>query len=312
MYRFLGISKQVVHSLKKRQLLFDQELSLLVQEVDAIREEHPGCGLEKIYYSLAPKLIGRDKFIEIFMDLGYRIKKVKNYCRTTYPSHINYPNLIEGMIVHEPFQVIQSDITYFDLKGKFYYIIFIVDVYTREILSHKVSSHMRAEANIEALKDALKKIDKKEKNIIHHSDRGTQYGSNAYRQILINNGIGVSMGLIAQDNAFAERVNGTIKNEYLKRWIIENEKDLKQKTKKAVSNYNEKRIHNSLRKRISPSEFKKTLVNLTTQKRPMVIIYAEGNKEIKKAFSHLDFCPKKEPLAHNCPYGKWGVNENIN
>lgn len=303
LYRFLGLSKQAVHRYRKRQEKFDLELAELVPLVDLIRREHPGCGVEKMYCSLQPKLMGRDKFIEIFMSLGYGLKRVKNYCRTTYPSHINYPNLIAGMIINRPYQVIQSDITYFDLKGKFYYIIFIIDVYTREILSHKASSHMRAEANIIALEQAIKKMEISHESLIHHSDRGSQYGCTEYREILIKKGIKISMGLIAQDNAFAERINGTIKNEYLKRWLIKDEEDLKIKTKKAVEHYNKSRKHRAFKNKYSPLEFKKTLLNLKTQKRPMVIIYAEGNKEIKKASSHLDFCPKKEPQDHNCPIG---------
>ena len=188
----------------------------------------------------------------------------------------------------------------------FYYLIFIIDVYTREVLSYNVSSNMRAEANKIALEKAIKKMDIESGSLIHHSDRGSQYGSVEYRSILESKGINISMGIIAQDNAYAERINGTIKNEYLKRWLIKDEKDLRIKTDKAVKHYNKQRKHRAFKNKYSPLEFKETLLNLKTQKRPMVIIYAEGNKEIKLAFSQLDFCPKKEPQAHNCPI----VNKN--
>lgn len=245
--------------------------------------------------------MGRDKFCEIFMDLGYRIQTIKNFRRTTIPTHLNYPNLIEGMMVTRPNQVWQSDITYFDVEGKFYYIVFIIDVYTREIIGYNVSDNMRKESNIKALKMAFKQIKYEDViNLIHHSDRGSQYGSKAYKKMLIDAGIKLSMGLIAQDNAYAERVNGTIKNEYLKLWHINDLKTLEVKTKKAVEHYNTKRQHDSL-KRKTPKEFKNYLLNLDTQKRPMVIIYAEGNYKVKVALSHHDFNPKKEPQAHNCP-----------
>lgn len=121
------------------------------------------------------------------------------------------------MEVTKPHQVLQSDITYFYLNDDSYYIVFILDVYTRKIIGYNVSSNMRHESNIKALKMALKQIDLKERsNMIHHSDRGSQYGSKAYVKILNDSGIKISMGLKAQDNAFAERINGTIKNEYLK------------------------------------------------------------------------------------------------
>ena len=132
-------------------------------------------------------------------------------------------------------------------------------------------------------------------------DRGSQYGSKEYIKLLKDNEIKVSMGMIAQDNAFAERVNGTIKNEYLKLWHIPDLKTLEKKTRQAVNHYNEKRLHQAFKNEYSPMEFKKSLLNLKTQERPMVIIYAEGNYKVKVASSHLDFNPREEPLAHNCP-----------
>ena len=71
---------------------------------------------------------------------------------------------------------------------------------------------MRATDNISALKMALKK-GKSPK--IHHSDRGSQYVSKEYVRLLEINGTKVSMGKTAQDNAYAERINRTIKEEYL-------------------------------------------------------------------------------------------------
>lgn len=274
----------------------------LVNQADIIREDHPGCGVEKIYRVLKPKFMGRDKFYEIFMDLGYRVRTLKNYRRTTIPTHLNYPNLIEGMEVTSPYQVLQSDITYFYLNENFYYIVFIIDVYTRKIMGYSVSDNMRHESNLRALKMALKKIESaKRVNMIHHSDRGSQYGSNPYVKMLKDSGIKISMGLKAQDNAYAERINGTIKNEYLKLWKIENFKELKIKTKKAVNHYNQKRSHSSLPKGMTPNKFDENLLNLETQERPTVIIYADGNSKVKVVSSHHEFMTQEKPLAHNCP-----------
>ncbi len=298
----LGISKQAVHQSRERQQRFDMELNDLAGQVDVIREDHPGCGLEKLYKTLKPQTMGRDKFCEIFMELGYRVRKIKNYTRTTIPFWYNYPNLIEGMVVTKPFQVLQTDITYFDIDGKFYYLVFIIDVYTREILGYSVGDNMRVECNIRALKMALKKIPKHHLDtMIHHSDRGSQYGADEYVKLLTDIGVKISMGMKAQDNAYAERVNGTIKNEYLKLWYIPDFKTLKSKTRQAINHYNEKRLHQAFKNEYSPGEFKKSLLHLETQERPMVIIYAEGNYKVKVASSHLDFNPREEPQAHNCP-----------
>jgi len=273
----------------------------LIVKVDKLRSEHPGCGVEKMYKTLKPDFVGRDKFIDIFMSLGYRLKKVKNYVRTTIPTHLKYPNLIEGMNVIRKNQVWQTDITYFYLNGNFYYIIFIIDVYTRKIVAHKVSDNMKAQANILTLKSAIKQQNNSLENLIHHSDRGSQYVANDYIKILKDNNVSISMGLKAQDNAYAERVNGIIKNEYLKGWKIKSFTDLKRKLNKAVKHYNEKRSHSSLLNELSLVKFEKYLLNLGSQERPKVIIYAEGKCKTKEASSLLSFKPREEPQTHNCP-----------
>src|SRR5690554_1594694 len=179
-YKELGISKQAVHQSRKRQIKFDNELEDLVKHADLLKEEHPGCGVEKMYYTLMPKYMGRDKFCEIFLSLGYGVKKIKNYRRTTYPANMSYPNLIEGIQLTRPSQVVQSDITYFYLHDNFYYLTFIIDVYTREIVGYNVADHLRTEATVSALSKALKTMNFNSGELIHHSDRGSQYASNAY------------------------------------------------------------------------------------------------------------------------------------
>ena len=160
---------------------------------------------------------------------------------------------------------------------------------------------MRAEANIFALKQAIKKQKTSLEGLIHHSDRGGQYVDKTYLRLLEINRIIVSMGLKAQDNSYAERINGTIKNEYLKRWKIKTFSDLKRKLGKAVKHYNEKRFHSSLPNNLSPVNFEKSLLDLYSQKRPKVIIYAEGkNKHFEPRWLEM-FKQEEEPQAHNCP-----------
>jgi putative transposase len=300
-YTIAGISKQAVHQQNKRQDLFESRLSDLLLEVDELRSEHPGCGVEKIYNTIQPDWLGRDKFIEIFMELGYRVKHHKNYIRTTVPAHFKYPNLIQGMQVVKQNQVWQTDITYIKVGSDYYYLVFIVDVYTRRILGYSVSDHMRAEANINALRMALKNCGGTIHGLIHHSDRGSQYIDKEYTRILTDNGAYISMGEKAQDNAYAERVNGIIKNEYLVYKEIKSFNQLRTEVKKAVGHYNTKRIHRSLPGRSTPIDFEKSLLGLHKQKRPRVIIYAEGNGKIKASYGHLDFIVEKEPQCPCCP-----------
>lgn len=300
-YKVAGISKQAFHKQQKREKLFDCRLAELVLEADELKTEHPGCGVEKMYYTLQPDWLGRDKFIELFMELGYRVKTHKNYIKTTIPAHFKYPNLIQGMQVWDKNQIWQTDITYIKVADRYYYLVFIIDVYTRRILGYAVSDHLRAEANIKALCMAIKNAGGSIQGLIHHSDRGSQYIDSEYTSLLENKGAHISMGEKAQDNAYAERVNGIIKNEYLAYKKIKTFSQLKAQVKRAVKHYNNRRKHRSLPTRCTPVEFEEKLLGLYRQKRPTVIIYAEGNSKIREALSPLDFMPEKEPLAHICP-----------
>jgi transposase InsO family protein len=296
-----GISRQAVSQNFKQESVFNEKLTGLITEVDILRGEHPGCGVEKMYYTLKPGWLGRDKFIELFMELGYGVRRHRNYKRTTMPVNSQYKNLIQGLMVQDRNIVWQTDITYYQIGDRYYYIVFIIDVYTKRILGFCASNHMRAEANLMALKMAMVQSIGSLKRLIHHSDRGGQYIAKSYVGLLNKAGIQISMGAKAQDNAYAERINGTIKNEYLKYWKPKNLTELRQMLKKAVKHYNNKRIHNELPGKISPVQFEKSFLDLNSQKRPTVIIYAEGNYKIKVASSHFDFKPKEGTLAYNCP-----------
>ena len=251
LYKYVGITRQAIDQYRHRQDVFDNRVLCLLSEAEELRKEHPGCGLEKMYYTLNPPFIGRDRFIELFMDLGFRIKKRINYKRTTYAVASKYTNLIKGLVISAPSVVWQSDITYYDVNDKFYYVVFIIDVYTKIIVGYTVSDNMRATANLKALEMALVSY---KAPLIHHSDRGGQYIYTEYIQLLEANNCKISMCKSSQDNAYAERINRTIKEEYLDHWKPSDYKQLNIDTKRAVEHYNNKRIHNNL-ERIKPTAF---------------------------------------------------------
>jgi len=273
LYKTIGVSKQAVYQYAKRQLIFDTNVSQLVTEAEELREEHPGCGVEKMYDALKPDFIGRDRFVEMMMDLGFRIKRKKNYRRTTISSKIYYPNLIKGLEVNRPSGIWQSDITYIPIGGKHYYAVFIIDVYTKKIVGYQLSDHMRATANIKALQMALRSHPPP---TIHHSDRGSQYTYRGYIDLLKHHKSKISMALSAQDNAYAERINRTIKEEYLDYWKPKTFTQLKRCVRKAVENYNNQRPHNNLGK-ISPLEYEKRWSKIERNLKPKITIF---NNEI--------------------------------
>jgi transposase InsO family protein len=163
----------------------------------------------------------------------------------------------------------QSDITYYYVGERFYYVVFIIDVYTKKIVGYQQSNHMRATANIQAMQMALKV---NEAPMIHHSDRGSQYIYNEYIKLLRTNSCEISMALSAQDNAYAERINKTIKEEYLDFWKPKTFEELKKYLEKAVNQYNNIRPHNHLGK-LSPIDFEKKWFNNSLITKPIFTIF---------------------------------------
>lgn len=301
LYEVVGLSEQAVSQYAKRQLLrmsYYMELRMLVL---TYRKSHPGSGLRRIYDQLSPSQIGRDRFIRAMEELGLARKAKKNRKRTTIPGFLQFPNKIKGLLVHRENQVWQTDITYFQINLKDYYIIFIIDIYTKVIKSYKVSESMHAYHNLVCLQQAIKKNKGRILGLIHHSDRGSQFTSLEYLDLIMTNDIIISMALKGQDNAYAERINGTIKNEYLRYRNIETFAQLKRWAKQAVQHYNTVRHHQHLPKGMTPQSFTEKLLTLRYQERPKVIVYADGNSAIREDNVFLNSLTKKDRQDHICP-----------
>ncbi len=177
--------------------------------------------------------------------------------------------MIKGKEINAPNEIWQSDITYIEVGKRFYYVVFIIDVYTKKIVGYNVSDSLRAEANVKALKMALKMNNAPR---IHHSDRGSQYIYKPYIELLKSNNSLISMGLIAQDNAYAERINRTIKEEYIEYWKPKDYQQLKRYISKAVNNYNSKRGHQNINN-MAPIEFENYWNNLSENHKPKITIF---------------------------------------
>ena len=269
LYQSIGISKQAVHQYNSRQVHFDHKVEQLVRQAEQLRKTHPGCGVEKMYQTLKPDFIGRDRFVELFMDLGFGLKKQRNRKRTTYAGKYIYPNLIKGLEVVGPGVDWQSDITYIQLGDRFYYAVFIIDVFSKQVVGYQVANHMRTDMTLTALRTAL---DAHGPPKVHHSDRGVQYTSRSYTDLLQEHGVQISMGLTAEDNAYAERLNRTIKEEYLDYWKPKDFKALKGCLRRAVLHYNSARPHRSLNYQV-PDQYKSgktiTIFNNQTISKPV-------------------------------------------
>ena len=216
LFAFCHISKQAHHQNLARQRAWETMEYLIVGLILQIREVHPGMGLRTMYESHQPEGIGRDAFIGIGLKYGFRTIIFKNKAKTTHSSpYSRYKNLLVDKVLNNINQLWTSDLTYFEINDVFYYIVLIMDVYSRKIVGFSVAQNMRAEHNCQALNMAFKTRNlTRFKELIHHSDRGGQYISDDYVRLLSEANISISMCNEVHENAHIERVNGTIKNQY--------------------------------------------------------------------------------------------------
>lgn len=151
------------------------------------------------------------------------------------------------MEITRPNQVWVSDITYIRTVKGFCYLALITDLYSRKIIGYDLSDSLELSGCVRALKKALYHA-KNVNGLIHHSDRGIQYCSNQYTQILKRKNIGISMteDNHCYENAIAERVNGILKDEFYLDQTFDNVAHAKRATKSAINLYNQIRLHVSL------------------------------------------------------------------
>lgn len=197
--------------------------------------------------------MGRDRLFDILSAnyLLVRRKKKQTIIINSFYRFKKYPNLIRGFVLIFPNQLWVSDIMYWRINGSFVYISFVIDVYSKKIVGYHLGDSLQTSETIQALEKAISNLpveNNKTLQLIHHSDRGTQYCSNEYVQLLETNNIGISMTENGDplENAIAERVNGIIKEEYLNDYQVDNIEDAKELLDTVIQLYNNERPHMSI------------------------------------------------------------------
>lgn len=249
-YSTVGVSKQAFHQWINRSLVIFEEQQNLLPILRQIRQDHPVMSCRQMYLMLKPETMGRDRFEMFCYAHGYKVERKKIRYKTTDSRGVIYfPNLL--LSKNELSSVNQlwvSDITYFEIGKEVYYLTFITDIYNREIVGYNASGSLRTEqTTLPALRMAIKKTKlKKGSELIFHSDGGGQYYCKIFVALTNTYGIRNSMGKTAYENPHAERVNGTIKNNYLVHYQPQNYNELKKMLIKAVKLYNQQKPHQSL------------------------------------------------------------------
>lgn len=237
---------------------------LAVRYIEEVRKKDPGIGGLKIWIMYMKEFgsesaIGRDRFCEIFDRYGYKLRRRRRTTRTTDSTHGNptYPNLIKSMIPTRIGEVIVSDITYIPLidaisgDRTFCYASLVLDSYTKILLGHSIGPTLETIYPLEALYMAIDILLAHGVNLsatIHHSDRGTQYTSADYIEVLHQYQMRISMTESGnpKDNPEAERINNTLKKELFKDKVFNSIEEVREAMEAAIPFYNNERPHRSI------------------------------------------------------------------
>lgn len=252
-----GITRQAYYQHWEAQQVQSLECQLIIAQVKQIRYSHRAMGTRKLYEKLQPFLlehhikIGRDALFDVLAVNGLLVRKRKRRISTTnsYHQYHKYPNLIKDFIAQKANALYVSDITYWKVGDIFLYLSLVTDAYSHKIVGFYLSDSLETVGCKRALQMALKALNRsKAPELIHHSDRGVQYCSSEYVKLLQDYDIKISMTENGdpRENAIAERVNGILKEEYLKFVTVNDLQQAQKAIEKVIALYNQERPHNSI------------------------------------------------------------------
>lgn len=250
-----GKTRQAYYDHQNRKERRQFEHAIILDLVRTERSLAARIGGRKLFQILQPQIaqhqikLGRDGFFDLLRQYDLLIRPLKNYTVTTNSRHRfrKYPNLVKGLTIRQSERVWVSDITYIRVQQQFYYLILITDAYSRKVVGHHFSHTMDAAFCVEALNQALTQRQYPNRKLIHHSDRGIQYCSDKYTAVLKDNQVQISMTQNGDpyENALAERMNRTFKNEFHIGRTFSSDVEARRTIAQSIEYYNHRLPHSS-------------------------------------------------------------------
>jgi putative transposase len=242
--QLMGLSRSSFYSQNKA--VSQQELDLMLA-IDKIHLALPFYGARKIQVELNSRgfSVGRGKVRRLMRKMG--LEAIYRKPRTSIPkpgNHI-YPYLLKDLQIERTNQVWTTDITYLPMAKGFAYLVAIIDIYSRRVMSWRLSNTMDASFCIEALEDAIQRFGPPE---IFNTDQGSQFTSDSFTTVLKAHGVKISMDGKGRwvDNVFIERLWRSVKYEEVYLKAYQTMKEARQSLNSYFTFYNQCRFHQAL------------------------------------------------------------------
>jgi putative transposase len=260
----LGLSRAPYYRWKEVGPQPDQDMELRAQ-VQEIALEMPAYGYRRITHALRRRgvPVNHKRVLRVMREDNLLRLRKRAFVRTTDSTHlfVVYPNLLPELTVTGLDQLWVADITYIRLQQEFVYLAVLLDAYSRRCIGWALERYLDAELALAALQMALATRPLRP-GLVHHSDRGVQYASQAYTTLLQAHGIRISMSRTGNpyDNAQAESFIKTLKYEEVHLFEYQNFAEARGRIGQFIEEvYNEKRLHSALGYR-PPAEFERLLM----------------------------------------------------
>lgn len=239
----------------------------LRDQIQRVALEMPTYGYRRITHELRRRgiLANHKRVLRLMREdnLLCLRKRKQSWVNTTHSDHglKVYPNLLPQLEVSELDQLWIADITYIRLPREFVYLAVLLDAFSRRCIGWALERTLESELALAALRMALASRAVRP-GLVHHSDRGVQYASVEYTDLLRQQEIRISMGRRGNpyDNAQVESFLKTLKYEEVYLWDYEDLSEARARIDHFLEEvYNEKRLHSALGY-VPPAEFERRLV----------------------------------------------------